>query len=65
MAIYALNFLTGITPEVTQFHYSILSPYNFDIAKANKLLDKERISASGQRYSLPPGARFCALRRQL
>ncbi|WP_440862798.1 ABC transporter substrate-binding protein [Symbiopectobacterium purcellii] len=37
---YASNSPTGITPELTQFHDSTPSPYNFDIAKANKLLDE-------------------------
>lgn len=51
---YASNSPTGITPELTQFHDSTPSPYNFDIAKANKLLDEAGFprQANGIRFQL-------------
>ncbi|WP_286673415.1 MULTISPECIES: ABC transporter substrate-binding protein [Symbiopectobacterium] len=51
---YASNSPTGITPELTQFHDSTPSPYNFDIAKANKLLDEAGFTrqANGIRFQL-------------
>ncbi len=51
---YASNSPTGITPELAQFHDSTPSPYNFDIAKANKLLDEAGFprQANGIRFQL-------------
>ena len=51
---YASNSPTGITPELTQFHDNTPSPYNFDIAKANKLLDEAGFprQANGIRFQL-------------
>lgn len=51
---YAVNSPTGVTPELAQFHDSTPSPYNFDIAKANQLLDEAGFprQANGIRFQL-------------
>ncbi|RLM25949.1 ABC transporter substrate-binding protein [Brenneria alni] len=51
---YAVNSPTPITPELAQFHDSTPSPYGFDIAKANALLDEAGFArqANGIRFKL-------------
>lgn len=51
---YAVNSPTSITPELTQFHDPMPSPYNFDLAKANQLLDEAGFprQANGMRFTL-------------
>ncbi|PWC21373.1 ABC transporter substrate-binding protein [Brenneria roseae subsp. roseae] len=51
---YAVNSPTSITPELAQFHDSTPSPYDFNIATANKLLDEAGFprQANGIRFKL-------------
>ncbi|MCL2896615.1 ABC transporter substrate-binding protein [Brenneria tiliae] len=51
---YAVSSPTPITPELAQFHDSTPSPYGFDIAKANALLDEAGFpkQANGIRFKL-------------
>ncbi len=51
---YAVNSPTPITPELAQFHDTTPSPYGFDVAKANQLLDEAGFprQANGIRFSL-------------
>lgn len=51
---YAVNSPTPITPELAQFHDSTPSPYGFDLAKANQLLDEAGFprQANGIRFTL-------------
>ncbi|MBN3264939.1 ABC transporter substrate-binding protein [Pectobacterium brasiliense] len=51
---YAVSSPTPITPELAQFHDATPSPYGFDIAKANRLLDEAGFprQANGIRFKL-------------
>jgi peptide/nickel transport system substrate-binding protein len=51
---YAVNSPTPITPELTQFHDDTPTPYPFDLALANKLLDEAGYprQANGVRFTL-------------
>lgn len=51
---YAVNSPTPITPELAQFHDATPSPYGFDLAKANQLLDEAGFprQANGIRFTL-------------
>ena len=51
---YAVSSPTPITPELAQFHDTTPSPYSFDIAKANTLLDEAGFprQANGIRFTL-------------